>query len=72
MPSVVLGPINITENGGVVHFGDSLNISPKATAKSFSGSGGGNTGNYVLANNGISATNTIDSQAVDQPMTGNL
>lgn len=67
MPSVIGGPINIGSASGVVHFGDSFYISPKSNTKSYSGSGGANTGNFVLANNGVSATNTFDPDAADQP-----
>lgn len=71
MPSLILGSVNINSNEGSVNFGDSLNVSPKSTSKSFSGSGGGNTGNCVLVNNGASATNTLDANVTDQPMAAN-
>lgn len=72
MPSLILGPVNINSNSGAVNFGDTLNVSPKSTAKAFSGSGGGNTGNYVVTMNGASATNTIDPEVTDLPLTGNV
>ncbi|RXT06290.1 spore germination protein [Ammoniphilus sp. CFH 90114] len=71
MPSLILGPVNINSNSGAVNFGDTLNVSPKSTAKAFSGSGGGNTGNFVVTNNGANATNTLDANVTDQPMTAN-
>ncbi|HHY72543.1 MAG TPA: spore germination protein [Bacillus bacterium] len=71
MPSVIGGPINITHADGVVHFGDSFYIAPKTVAKTYSGSGGANTGNFVLANSGVSATNTFDSDATDQTTANN-
>ncbi|MEW9668729.1 spore germination protein [Ammoniphilus sp. 3BR4] len=71
MPSLILGPVNINTNEGAVNFGDSLNVSPKSTSKSFSGSGASNTGNCVLVINGASATNTIDANVTDQSMAAN-
>ncbi|MET3288175.1 spore germination protein [Brevibacillus fluminis] len=71
MPSVV-GAVNINSNSGTVNFGDALNISPKATSKTFSGSGGGNTGNIVNTVNGVSLTNTLDPSIIDQPQVGNV
>lgn len=71
MPAIV-GPVQIvTVSGGIVQFGDSLYISPKSGTKTFSGSGGFNTGGVIVANNGLSGTNTLDSQLVDQPIAGN-
>ncbi|MFD1708029.1 spore germination protein [Siminovitchia sediminis] len=71
MPAIV-GPIQIFNvGGGVVHFGDTAVISPKAASKSFSGSGAGNTGGFVMTNNGVSANNTLDTNLVDQPSVGN-
>ncbi|EKN63300.1 spore germination protein [Schinkia azotoformans] len=67
MPSVIGGPINIGTASGVVHFGDSFYISPKNVSKLYSGSGGSNTGNLNVTNNGVSATNTFDPDAADQP-----
>ena len=71
MPSVIGGPINISRVDGIVHFGDSFYLSPKTISKSYSGSGGANTGNLVMANNAVSATNTFDPDAVDQPIANN-
>ncbi|MGN7470000.1 spore germination protein [Brevibacillus sp. SAFN-007a] len=71
MPSVV-GAVNINSNSGTVNFGDTLNISPKSASKTFSGSGGSNTGNVVNTINGANATNTFDPNLVDQPLVGNI
>ncbi|MGE7270973.1 spore germination protein [Brevibacillus panacihumi] len=71
MPSII-GAVNINSNEGTVNFGDTLNISPKSATKSYSGSGGSNTGNIVNTVNGASATNTLDTSAVDQPIAGNI
>ncbi len=72
MPAIV-GPVMIsTINGGSVQFGDVLNMSPKASAKTNFGSGGDNIGIFVATNNGISLTNTATASGIDQPITGNL
>lgn len=71
MPAIV-GPVQInTVGGGVVQFGDTLFISPKSASKSTSGSGGGNTGGFIITNNLFSANNTLDTNLIDQPVTGN-
>lgn len=71
MPAIV-GPIKINSvDGGVVNFGDSFYLSPKSQSKTASGSGGGNTGDFLITNNGISATNMIDPDVKDQNMVAN-
>lgn len=71
MPAIV-GPIKINEiSGGVVNFGDSFYLSPKGSSKSALGSGAGNTGDFLIVNNGINATNYIDPDVSDQNVVGN-
>ncbi|MDX5473990.1 MAG: spore germination protein [Bacillaceae bacterium] len=71
MPAIV-GPVQINSvGGGSVNFGDSFYLSPKATGKTQGGSGGFNTGNFIVANNGLSATNTIDADVNDQNIAAN-
>ncbi|WP_318505147.1 spore germination protein [Bacillus sp. T3] len=71
MPAFV-GPVQIVNvSGGVVQFGDTMFISPKNNSKSFSGSGAGNTGGFIITNSGLSGTNVLDSNLVDQPTIGN-
>ena len=71
MPAFV-GPVQIINvSGGNVLFGDALNISPKSNSKTASGSGTGNTGAFIMTNNGISATNNFDTNLIDQPNIGN-
>lgn len=71
MPAFV-GPVQIVNvSGGVVQFGDTVFISPKNNSKSFSGSGAGNTGGFIITNSGLSGTNVLDSNLVDQPTIGN-
>ncbi|MBD8003819.1 spore germination protein [Bacillus norwichensis] len=71
MPAIV-GPVQIFHvGGGVVHFGDTAVISPKNAAKTYEGSGSSNSGAFIITNNGISGTNTLDTNLVDQPVLGN-
>ncbi|WP_223700749.1 spore germination protein [Sutcliffiella deserti] len=71
MPAIV-GPVQVNSvGGGTINFGDSFYISPKETGKSHAGSGAFNTGNFINANNGLSATNTIDPDVNDQTVVGN-
>lgn len=66
MPAIV-GPIKIISiGGGVVNFGDSFYVSPKDSAKTYSGSGSFNTGDFICTNNGLNATNTNDDDIFDQ------
>ena len=71
MPAIV-GPVHIINiGGGNVQFGDALNISPKSNSKSQLGAGAGNTGGFVLTNTAFNATNTSDTNLIDQPNVGN-
>ncbi len=64
MPAIVGGvKILSVGSGGVVHFGDSLYISPKSTSKTYAGSGSFNTGDFPVTNNGFNATLTSDNDA---------
>jgi len=71
MPAII-GPVQIINvGGGIVQFGDSLFISPKSNSKTNSGQGAGNTGGFIVANNGLNASNVVDSNLIDQPNIGN-
>jgi spore germination protein PF len=71
MPAII-GPVQIVNvSGGIVQFGDSLYISPKTGTKTAGGAGGFNTGGLVITNNGLSGTNVLDTNLVDQPIAGN-
>lgn len=71
MPSIV-GPVKINSvGGGSVNFGDSFYVAPKSSSKTAAGSGGFITGDIVNTNSGISATNFIDPDLVDQAQTAN-
>ncbi|QJC51755.1 spore germination protein [Paenibacillus albicereus] len=66
MPAAV-GFVNIVSIGssGVVQFGDTVQISPSSTSKTYAGSGSFLTGGLTNANNGLSATNTLDPDLQD-------
>ena len=71
MPALI-GPVQIINvGGGVVQFGDTVYISPKSSSKTFAGSGGFNTGGFIVTNTGISGTNVLDTNLIDQPTVGN-
>ncbi|NUK28695.1 spore germination protein [Parageobacillus sp. VR-IP] len=67
MPSFVSGPIKITHvsGDGTVNFGDVLQIAPKSTLKSNTGSGGSNNGDFLQTNTFVSFTNTGDADVSD-------
>lgn len=68
-----LGPVVINNIGGAstVQFGDTAFISPKSASKTYHGSGSSNTGAQIININGISSSNTIQNDLIDQPQTGN-
>lgn len=71
MPAIV-GPVQIVNvGGGIVQFGDALYLSPKTSSKTYSGQGGLSTGGFILSNNGLSSTNVLDTNLIDQPIAGN-
>ena len=71
MPAIV-GPVQVMNvGGGIVQFGDALNISPKSTSKTYSGQGALNTGGLIITNSGLNATNVLDTNLIDQPIAGN-
>jgi spore germination protein PF len=73
MPVTICGPLQIhnVTTFAVVKFGDSLALTPKNVAKSSAGSGAFNTGGAVIINTGVSATNYIDPDIIDQPIAEN-
>ncbi|WP_338000735.1 MULTISPECIES: spore germination protein [unclassified Paenibacillus] len=64
MPSFV-GIFNIVRNEGSLVNGDTFVIAPTSAAKSYSGSGGGITGDFTLSTSLFSATITFDPDAVE-------
>ncbi|PLT33827.1 spore germination protein [Bacillus sp. V5-8f] len=72
MPAII-GPVQVINiSGGALQFGDTLSTSPKSSSKTYLGSGGYNLGAFVLSGSGISGTNVINANGVDQPVTGNF
>jgi spore germination protein PF len=62
-------PVQIgTVTGGVVQFGPSLFTSPKSSSKTFTGAGINELALNAFSISGISVTNTIDTDGVDQPI----
>jgi hypothetical protein len=66
MPCIV-GNVKIlsVDHGGVVQFGDSIQISPTSTSKSYAGSGSFLTGDLSRTNNAVSTTKTNDPDVAD-------
>ncbi|NNV06157.1 spore germination protein [Geobacillus sp. C56-T2] len=73
MPAIVIGGIKVTNvsGNGTVNMGDVLQIAPKSTAKTNSGAGGGNTGDFLQTNTFCSVTNTVDPDVFDAGAKGN-
>ncbi|GAA3404358.1 spore germination protein [Paenibacillus hodogayensis] len=65
MPAILLGAIKITGANGNVTFGDVLQISPNSSSKTYTGSGGGNTGDFSQAISLLSFTITSDPDVID-------
>ncbi|TDF98143.1 spore germination protein [Paenibacillus piri] len=70
MPAIV-GNIKILSVGpsSVVQIGDTIQISPTSTSKTFAGAGSFNTGDLAHTNNAISNTNTNDQDVNDTSVT---
>ncbi|WP_308634538.1 spore germination protein [Paenibacillus silvisoli] len=66
MPAVV-GFVKVISVGSsaVVQFGDSVQISPSSSSKTYAGSGSFLTGGLTNSNNAVSATNTSDPDVQD-------
>ncbi len=66
MPCII-GNVKILSvgSGGIVQFGDSLQISPSSISKTYAGSGSFLTGDLSRSNNAVSATNTNDPDIQD-------
>ncbi|MDQ0214785.1 spore germination protein PF [Oikeobacillus pervagus] len=71
MPAII-GPVQIYSiSDGIVQFGDSAFISPKNSGKTSAGSGGFNTGPFIVTYTGFNANPTFTCSGVDQPIVGN-
>ncbi|WP_219837775.1 spore germination protein [Paenibacillus sp. R14(2021)] len=66
MPAIV-GFVKVISVGSsaVVQFGDSVQISPSSSSKTYAGSGSFLTGGLTNSNNAVSATNTSDPDLQD-------
>jgi spore germination protein PA len=66
MPAIV-GNVKILSVGpsSIVHFGDSLILSPTSNSKTFSGAGSFNTGDFPRVFNAANATITTDDDFVE-------
>ena len=69
MPSVV-GNLVVQNSNGSFNLGDFYNVSPKENTKAYNGSVASNRGFAVNTFNGVSATNTFDSDLADQNQVG--
>lgn len=69
MPSVV-GNLIVQNSNGSFNLGDFYNVSPKENIKAYNGSGASNVAFVVNTFNGVSATNTLDSDVADQDQIG--
>ncbi|HDR8180529.1 TPA: spore germination protein, partial [Bacillus cereus] len=54
------------------NLGDFYNVSPKENTKAYNGSGSSNVAFVLNTFNGVSATNTFDSDVADQNQVGTV
>ncbi|MGO4274008.1 spore germination protein [Paenibacillus sp. TAF58] len=64
MPSFV-GIFNINRNEGSLVNGDTFVIAPTSASKTYSGAGGGITGDFGVINTLVSATITFDPDGIE-------
>ncbi|QHW34345.1 spore germination protein [Paenibacillus rhizovicinus] len=66
MPAIV-GFVKVISVGSsaIVQFGDSVQLSPSSSSKTYAGSGSFLTGSLANSNNAVSATNTSDPDVQD-------
>ena len=66
MPAIV-GFVKVISVGSssIVQFGDSVQLSPSSSSKTYAGSGSFLTGSLTNSNNAVSATNTNDPDVQD-------
>ncbi|MFB5090619.1 spore germination protein [Bacillus cereus] len=65
MPAI-LGNLVLQTSNGSFNLGNFYNVSPKENTKSYNGSDASNVAFIVNNFNGVSATNTFDSDVADQ------
>lgn len=71
MPALIGSVQLFNISNGVVHFGDSAVISPKSSSKTSTGSGGFNTGPFIVTYSGLNTNPTFTGSVLDQPLAGN-
>jgi hypothetical protein len=64
MPSFI-GSYKINSNTGILNNGDAAVIAPNSSSKTYSGAGGGVTGDLSVSYSGISITMTNDPDVMD-------
>ncbi|MCZ8511302.1 spore germination protein [Paenibacillus filicis] len=66
MPAIV-GAIKIVSVGpsSIVHIGDSIQLAPVSTVKTFAGAGSFNTGDFIRTYTMVNNTNTSDNDFAD-------
>lgn len=69
MPAI-LGNLVLQTSNGSFNLGDFYNVSPKENTKAYNGSGSSNVAFVLNTFNGVSATNTFDSDVADQSQVG--
>lgn len=69
MPSIV-GNMVVQNSNGSFNLGDFYNVSPKENTKAYNGWGASNVTFVLNTFNGVSATNTFDSDVADQSQVG--
>lgn len=67
MPAIVgVAQVITLGSSSIFHIGDVYKVMPISNAKTFSGAGSFNTGESLTVHNDQSATNTYDSDGMDQ------
>ncbi|MFB6732144.1 spore germination protein [Bacillus mobilis] len=69
MPSII-GNMVVQNSNGSFNLGDFYNVSPKENTKAYNGPGSSNVTFVLNTFNGVSATNTFDSDVADQSQVG--
>jgi spore germination protein PF len=64
LPNLILGPVVFNSNEGIIT-GAAFNVSPTSTSKIVAGSGGFNTGYWVVTNNWLSSAGNVDPDVSD-------
>ncbi|TPV47277.1 spore germination protein [Bacillus dicomae] len=71
MPSII-GNMVMQNSNSYFNLGDFYNVSPKENTKAYNDSGASNVAFVLNTFNGVSATNTFDSDVADQNQVGTV